>query len=388
MKAVILGGAGAQAMFTVRELVRTDVFDEIVIADINLANAEKAAGEIASPKICVQQVDVLDKSGLANAITDADVVVNCTGPYALLCPPIMEVVLEVGTNYIDYCDDIVAHEAIFTPENMSIAEEKGISVLVGVGCSPGLAPLIVMHAASYMDEVDDVKFPQLISNSEPEGPGVVYHLIDNFMGDVPAIRNGVRIAEQAFEREEEWDFGEPLGKAKVSTFGHPEIFTLPRVLPGLKNLSIQLGTYPPENYELLKLLSQIGMASTEPMDVKGQQVVPRDFLIAMLMAQPHDDAGEKVVSGMIVSVKGRKDGHTVTYELHTQANMGPATGIPCAIGAEMIAQGKIKPGMVTPEESIDPRPFIDEWLVRARAISTVKATEKITTRAGVQVTDW
>jgi lysine 6-dehydrogenase len=379
VKAIVLGGAGAQGIYTTKDLVSGDVFDEIVIADIDVDNAERVAREIDSLKISTIHVDVFDKQGLVKAISDADVVVNCTGPYVLLAPKVIEAVLEAEKNYIDFCDDIAAHEVIFTYEEE--ARKKNLTILVGVGCSPGIAPLIVMHAASYMDEVEEVSFPQLINSAEPEGPAVIYHLIDNFMGKVPAIKEGVRVEENAFEGEEIVDFGEPLGKAKVSTFGHPEIFTLPRTLKGIKNMAVKLGTYPPEDYELLKLLSQIGLASTDPLTVNGQEVVPRDFLISLLMSQPHEERNdEKSMSSMVVQVKGKKEDETVIYELFANANMGPATGIPCAIGAEMIVQGKInKKGVLAPEECIDPKPFFDEWLRRARAISKVEVEEKIST---------
>ena len=389
MKAVILGGAGAQGIFATRDLVSGNVFDEIVIADINIDNAQKAAREIGSPKIGTRQVDVFDKKGLLEAISDADLVMNCTGPYSLLGPKVIDAVLEAGKNYIDFCDDIAAHEVIFTDEHDEEAKKKNLTILIGMGCSPGIAPLMVMHAATYMDQVEDISFPQLINSGEPEGPAVIYHLIDNFFGKVPAIKDGVRVEEEAFEGEEVVDFGEPLGKAKVSTFGHPEIFTLPRSLKGIKNLAVKLGTYPPEDYELFKLLAQIGLASTEPLLVKGQKVVPRDFLIALLMSQPHVEFEGEILSSMVVSVKGKKEGQPITYELIITATMGPATGLPCSIGAEMIAQGKIdKKGILTPEECIDPKPFLDEWVRRARAISKVEIIEKITTTTGTTTANW
>ena len=382
MKAIVLGGCGAQGMFTTRDLVGGDVFDEVVIVDIDLDNANRAAKELNSPKVSTRQVDVLDKDALVQVISDADVVVNCTGPYVLLAPGIIDAVLEAGKNYIDFCDDIEAHELIFTKGEE--AKEKGLTILVGVGCSPGIAPLMVMHAASQMDEVEDVSFPQLINNAEPEGAAVVYHLIDNFMGKVPLIKDGVRVEEEAFEGEEIVDFGEPLGKAKVSTFRHPEIFTLPRTLKGIKNLSVKLGTYPAENYELLKLLSQIGLGSTDPLVVAGQNVVPRDFLISLLMAMPHVESNEpdKVGSAMVVKVKGKKNGETVLYELFLNGQMGPATGLPCSIGAEMIALGQISDkGVLAPEECIDPKPFLDEFVRRAKRISNVTIREKVSTLA-------
>lgn len=366
MKAVLLGGCGAQGMFATRSLVEGSVFNEIVIADIDLEKAKKAAGELNSPKVSTAQVDVLDRNRLVSVIKNADIILNCTGPYYLIGPEVVEAAIEAGTDYIDICDDIEAHEKMFAYSEQ--AKKKGITVLVGLGFSPGVAPLLVMHAAGMMDQVEDISLFQCINDAEPEGAAVVYHLIENFFGTVPLIKNGELVYEQAFEGEELVDFGGSMGTTKVSTFGHPEIFTLPRALKGIKNLSVKLGTYPSENYDLLKLLSQMGLAGTIPIQCKGQEVVPRDFLVSYIlflkeMLGSDPEAFDKTCA--IIDVKGNKDGEEIRYRYSMTGKMGPATGLPAAIGAEMIAKKAITAkGVVSPEECITPKPFIDEALGR------------------------
>ena len=99
---------------------------------------------------------------------------------------------------------------------------------------------------------------------------------------------------------------------------------------------------------------------------------------------PHDETvePEKVVSAMVVKVKGKKDGDTIIYELFLNGQMGPATGIPCSIGAEMIAQGQISAkGVLAPEECIDPKPFLDEFIRRAKKVANSTIREKVSTLA-------
>jgi saccharopine dehydrogenase-like NADP-dependent oxidoreductase len=376
MKAVLLGGCGAQGSFASRDMVKRNVFDKVVIADLDLEAANKFAGELNSPKVTTRQVDILDSKRLLASIQDADLVVNCTGPYYLLGPTVVDAAIKAGKNYIDFCDDIVAHEEMIKKDQE--AKDKGLTILVGLGCSPGIAPLMVKEAASHMDEVEDIQLPQMINSVEPEGPAVVYHMIANFFGQVPVIKDGRRVYQNAFEDEEEIDFGPPLGKAKVSPFGHPEIFTLPRIFPSIKNLTVKLGVYPVDIYEILKLLSQVGLAGMEPLNVKGQSIIPRDFLIAMLMAEPRVEPPPDFVSSMIVEVKGKKDGKAIIIKYIMNGQMGPATGIPCSVGAEWIVQGKInRKGVIFPEECIDPEPFRDEVFGRVREISNVEVKEII-----------
>jgi saccharopine dehydrogenase (NAD+, L-lysine-forming) len=382
MKVILLGGCGAQGITATRSLVEGSVFSEVVIADIDLEKAQKAVKELNNPKVSAISVDVSDHNALVSSIKGADVVVNCTGPYYILGPKVVEAAIEAGINYIDYCDDIVAHEKIFTYGEQ--AKQKGITVLVGLGFSPGIAPLVVMHAAGLMDQVDDIFLPQCINDAEPEGPAVVYHLLENFSGMVPIIKNGHLVYEQAFEGEEVVDFGGAMGMTKVSTFGHPELFTLPRVIKGIKNMSIKLGTYPPENYDVLKMLSQIGLAGKDPIKCKGQDVVPRDFLVSYLLYMKEvfgtdPNAYDKTCA--LIEVKGKKDGKAIIFKYSMTGHMGPATGLPTAIGAEMLAKKEITvKGVVSPEECIVPKPFIDEALRRIRKVTPdIIVTETIIT---------
>ncbi len=371
MRAIVIGGCGAQGSFTTRDMVKRNVFDEVVIADINLEAADNFAGELNSPKVSTRRVDVLDMNSLLPAIRDVDLVVNCTGPYYLLGPPVVKAAITAGKNYIDFCDDIAAHEEMIKWDQE--AKNKGLTILVGLGVSPGLCPLIVLDCAGKMDEVEEVHLPQLINNAEPEGPAVAGHMIANFFGKVPVVSGGKRTYKEAFMDEEEVDFGPHLGKGKVSPFGHPEIFTLMRVLPDIKNISIKIGTYPVEEYEAIKFLSMMGMGSEEPLNVKGRMVVPRDFLISLLMAQPPREIPKDrpISSSMICEVKGKKGGNAITVKLYFNGFMGPSTGLPCSLGAEWIVQGRItRKGVVFPEECIDPKPFLDEAFKRIRESSS------------------
>lgn len=382
MKVILLGGCGAQGITATRSLVEGSVFSEIVIADIDLEKAQKAVKELNHSKVSAIRIDVSDHRALVSSIKGANVVVNCTGPYYLLGPKVVEAAIEAGVNYIDYCDDIVAHEKMFSYGEQ--AKQKDMTLLVGLGFSPGVASLVVMHAAGQMDQVDDISIPQCINDAEPEGPAVVYHLLENFSGRVPIIKNGQLVYEQAFEGEEVVDFGGVMGMTKVSTFGHPEIFTLPRVIKGIKNLSIKLGTYPPENYDVLKMLSQLGFAGKDPIKCKGQDVVPRDFLVSYLLYMKDllgTDSNAYDKTCAIIEVKGKKDGKTITFKYSLTGNMGPATGIPTAIGAEMLAKKEITvKGVVSPEECIVPKPFLDEVIRRVRkATPDIIVTETIIT---------
>jgi len=50
MRALALGGCGAQGTFAVRDLVKSKDVSHLIIADIDLEKAKKVAADMASPK--------------------------------------------------------------------------------------------------------------------------------------------------------------------------------------------------------------------------------------------------------------------------------------------------------------------------------------------------
>lgn len=372
MKIVVLGGSGAQGVFAVEALIKGDLFDEIVIAGRNLERAENVVKQFKCQKLSTAQVDVLNKEALINLISSADVVANCTGPYYLLGEKVIDAAIEAGINYVDYCDDVAVHERVFTEEKQKLAKEKGISVIVGLGASPGLFSLAAMHIAKKLDEVDNINIYMAINNREPEGPAVLDHTVENFSGKVPLIKDGKKVYENAFDGKEVYDFKPPLGNLPVATMAHPEVFSLPRVLPNIKNLVTKLGVFPRQGFELLNTFCTVGLSNKEPLIVNGMEVIPRDFLISLLMSHPPrtelvEGEPETVYSATYVEVKGIKDNNHIAYKLSFLSQMGPVTSIPLAIGAEMLIQGKInKTGILVPEEFLDPKSFIDDVVQRVR----------------------
>lgn len=126
-KIVVLGGAGAQGLFSIEALLQRDVFDEIIVASRNVERTKQILDEkFDSPKLKAAQVDVLDKDSLTNLIKDADVVANCTGPYYALAEPIIDTVIDAGKDYVDFCDDIAAHEKKFLPQSVKRKQKKKV----------------------------------------------------------------------------------------------------------------------------------------------------------------------------------------------------------------------------------------------------------------------
>lgn len=370
MQILVLGGGGAQAAYAIEKLVADDLFDEIVIADYNKAAADAVVERLKNPKVRAVQVDVLDKQALTQLMNDAFVVANCTGPYYKLLAPVIDALMDsTCKNYVDLCDDIEAFEEIITPDRQKVANEGGMRVIVGLGGSPGLIPIEMMYGNSLMDNAHTIKLYMLMDELNEGGRAVWDHMLENFAGEISVWKDGRLQTEKGLEEVEEYDFDEDVfpgvGRVKLYTLGHPEVYTLPKVLPHLKDIIIKTSYYPLKVQEMIVDLNRLGMLSTEPLKVGNLEVSPRSVLIEAMMQNIFENPDVKggwdpsyrdqnnLISGAAMEVHGTKDGKSVIYKSSFTSTMGPVTGYPLAVGAAMLVRDEIEStGIMIPEQAI------------------------------------
>ena len=131
-------------------------------------------------------------------------------------------------------------------------------------------------------------------------------------------------------------------------------------------------TFSDEYLTHLRVIQNIGMANIEPIDYEGQQIVPIQFLKAVLPDPKSLGANYKGWTSIGCRIRGLKDGkertlyiynntsHEEAYrETGTQA-VSYTTGVPAMIGAKMMMTGQwMKPGVFNVEE-FNPDPFMEE----------------------------
>ncbi len=161
--------------------------------------------------------------------------------------------------------------------------------------------------------------------------------------------------------EEDVDFP-GVGTYKVYPYPHPETITLPRYIKGLRNVTNRGTVLPPKYIELTRELVRLGLTSEEPLEVQGQRIAPLEFAVAFILSQRERllrEAGITEPLGCLkIVVKGERGGETLTYSFAFTSRgqgMGEGTGIPAAIGAILMAQGKVAgEGVLPPEACVNP----------------------------------
>ncbi len=364
-KITVLGGCGMIGSMAIRALVLTDDFSRIAIGDRNVHGAQELAKQLGDPRIEVVAVDAEDHSNVRKAISGSQVVLNCIGPFYRYGPSILHAAIEEGIDYVDVCDDLDATERML--EMDGAARQAGISALIGMGNSPGLANLLARYCAEEMlDQVESVYIYHAHGGEADEGPAVVKHRIHAMVSEVPVYRGGEMVKVKMLEESgqalvQEINFRD-IGTYPVFPYPHPETITIPKYLHGVKNVA-NLGVALPLSYfRLIMELVKLGLCSEEPLAVEGMEVIPRDFAVAFVLAQRPRLMAEAGISGPLgclrVQVQGRKNGETHTYIFSMSSRRGGAgegTGIPAALGAILTYRGKVeKKGVVPPEGGVNP----------------------------------
>jgi saccharopine dehydrogenase-like NADP-dependent oxidoreductase len=377
-RVTVLGGGGAVGSIATKTLASSDVFSDIVVADINMAAARKLVQEAREAKLTAVELDAESSESIRKAVAGSAVVLNCVGPFYKYGAGILKTVIEAGINYVDVCDDFDATEALLAMDKE--AKKAGVSALIGMGSSPGVANVLVRFCAdSLLDEVEAVDIYHAHGGEKVEGAAVVKHRIHSMKMDIPMFLDGQFTTVKLFEDsgrslEEETEF-QNVGTYRVYAYPHPETITLPQYLKGVKRVTNLGLVLPPAYAELIKGMVRLGITDEEPVEVQGQKVIPLEFTVAFILAQRErlmKEGGITEPMGCLkIVVKGNKDGSKNTYIFSMSSRgqgMGEGTGIPAAIGAIIMATGKIKEkGVLPPEACINPMDLLELAKTKVKA---------------------
>ena len=163
---------------------------------------------------------------------------------------------------------------------------------------------------------------------------------------------------------------EEVGEKDMYLLHHEEIESLALNMPGIKRIRFFM-TFGQSYLTHLKCLENVGMTSIEPILFEGKEIVPLQFLKAVLPDPASLGPRTKGKTNIGCIFQGKKDGKEKTYYLYNICDhescykevgsqaVAYTTGVPVMIGAMMVMTGKWnKPGVHNIEE-FDPDPFMD-----------------------------
>ena len=377
MKVLVVGGTGGMGQGVARDLIKQEQIKTVILGDINIDPSRVQDKLRASEKVSLSRIDVNDPVGLVSAIRDADVVINCAGPFYKTAVAVARAAVEARVNYIDICDDYEATEILFASDIDKAAKDAGITVLTGMGSDPGTNNVLVKWYADKLDRVDEIALFWIVSIAELSG-AAWDHGLHMTIGKIPQYLDGKLEYVEGGTGAETAEFLEPLGICTVRYVGHPQPLTIPRYIKEVKRVVIKGALIPSWVDELIKEQKESGFLSKEPVEVKGANVVPYDLTLKLWGTIPTNRDNGPPASGLKVIVKGERNGKRVTYTADIVGRMAPGTGLPASIAALMLDAGDVTvKGVVAPEGCIDPEKFLAALLKRGGKIHQTETVKSL-----------
>jgi len=387
MRIIVLGGAGKMGCIAVQDLAGDARVKEVVIADREMDQARTVAKIVDSPKVSIQQVDVTDHQGLVSMLKGADACVNATIYYFNL--QVMEACLEAQVSYTDL-------GGLFYNTRKQLAmndrfAEGGVSAVLCMGSAPGVPNLQARYAADRLDTIETIRIYDGIMPPPPDSLNFSYAvptIIDELTMAPMVYRDGEFVACEPMSEFEDYWFTPPVGLLPMHLSLRSEIATIPVSFQdkGVKECFFKINYWgmAKETVDKVRVLADFGFAGTDPVTVKGMQIVPRDLLVTLLsgyvpsvadLLAPPKNQPPDWTKEIVTEVRGVKDGRELTYRLGTLTCKGALpTGVAPARAAIWLAEGRIPPGVHPPELALDPEPFFKE--LESREIYTqVSVTE-------------
>ena len=370
------------AAITLKDLFETSSFD-IVVADYNLEGARRAAAQYNSPRVQAVACDVRDLAGTAALMGGAFAVINSVQYQFNL--PVMRAALEAGCHYTDLGG--LYH---VTLEQLPLHQEfldRDLLALIGMGAAPGTTNLLARMAADELDEVHEIHCQVAgidlnadSSHGGEDGLAAAYSIqtiLEEASKPAAVFTQGKLTFVEPMSGARGVKFPDPVGVQYPAYTIHSEVATLPQsfAAKGLRECTFAIAFDKPFT-DKLRFLRSIGVNSVEPIQVKGQQVVPQDVLLAALARLPKAPVDERPPNQVEVvrsHVKGIKDGKPVGLLMDLYVTGIPEwglgidvnTGCPPSIVVQMMARGQITARGVLPAElCVPPGPYFEEHAKR------------------------
>ncbi|MGV8905438.1 MAG: saccharopine dehydrogenase family protein [Acetobacterium sp.] len=378
-KALIIGCGGVASVAIHKCCQNSDVFSEICIASRTKSKCDalKAKLDGGKTKITTAQVDADHVDELVKLIEkfQPDVVLNLALPYQDLT--IMDACLTTKTNYVDTANyepkDTAKFEYKWQWDYRERFEQAGITALLGTGFDPGVTGVFCAYAQKHQfDEINTIDI--LDANAGDHG----YAFATNFNPEINIREvsangsyweDGKWIETKPMEIKRVYNFPE-IGEKDMYLLHHEELESLGQNIKGIRRIRFFM-TFGQSYLMHLKCLENVGMTSIKPIEFEGRQIVPLQFLAAVLPDPSSLGPRTKGKTNIGCIFQGKKDGKDKSYYLYNVCDheesykevgsqaIAYTTGVPAMIGTMMIMTGTwSKPGVHNIEE-FDPDPFMD-----------------------------
>ena len=379
-RALIIGAGGVAGVVISKCCQNSDVFTEIMVASRTKAKCD-AYKEKLQPNtktvISTAQVDANNVEELCGLIRSykPQIVINVALPYQDL--HIMDACLECGVDYLDTAnyepEDTAKFEYSWQWAYRERFERAGLTAILGCGFDPGVTGVFSAYAMKH--EFDEINYIDILDcNGGDHG----YPFAANFNPEINIrevsakgsyIEDGRWVETEPMEIKRVYNF-KGVGEKDMYLLHHEELESLALNIKGIKRIRFFM-TFGQSYLTHLKCLENVGMTSIEPIMYEGREIVPLQFLKAVLPDPA--SLGPRTVGKTNIGCifQGKKDGKDKSYYLYNICDhqecyrevgsqaISYTTGVPAMIGAMMVLTGEWKKAGVYNVEEMNPDPFME-----------------------------
>ena len=381
-KVLVIGAGGVSSVCVHKMAMNRQMFSDVHLASRTLAKCDSIAESVLSrtgETVLTYAIDAEDVPALTALIEriGPKLVVNLALPYQDLT--IMEACLNVGVDYLDTANyepkDVARFEYKWQWDLHDRFKARGIMALLGSGFDPGVTSVFAMWLKKHK-----LKTIRTLDILDCNGGDHGQAFATNFNPEInirevtaPARHweHGQFVETPPLSKKVEFDF-EAVGPKNMYLMYHEELESLARFIPEMERARFWM-TFGDAYINHLTVLKNVGMIGIEPVLYQGREIVPLQFLAAVLPKPETLGATTKgktnigdIATGEALDGSGEKTfylsqicDHEEAYAETGNQAISYTTGVPAMIGAAMVLSGAWKGEGVFNMEEFDPDPFMD-----------------------------
>jgi len=386
-KILVIGAGGVSSVAVHKMCMNAGIFPEVHLASRTKSKCDAIAESVKARTgqvVETYEIDAEEVPAMVNLIKKigASLVVNLALPYQDL--PIMDACLEAGAHYLDTANYEPKDEAKFEYHWQWAYHDRfkdaGLMALLGSGFDPGVTSVFTMWLKKHK-----LKTIRTLDILDCNGGDHGQAFATNFNPEInirevtaPARHwekrpgeNGEWVETPAMQVSTPFEF-EAVGTRQAYLMYHEELESLSKFNPEMERARFWM-TFGDEYIKHLTVLQNVGMTGIEPITYKGQEIIPLQFLAAVL-PKP-ESLGETtkgntnigcIATGEALDGSGEKTfyinnicSHEAAYEETGNQAVSYTTGVPAMIGTAMMVTGKWAGNGVFNMEEMDPDPFME-----------------------------
>ncbi|WP_428334023.1 saccharopine dehydrogenase family protein [Novosphingobium sp.] len=378
-KVLVIGAGGVGSVAVHKMAFNPGIFGEIALASRTKSKCDAIAASVlmrTGIDIATYQIDADDVAATTALLHEIKpvLVVNLALPYQDL--NIMDACLAAGVNYMDTANYEPRDQAKFEYQWQWDYQERfraaGLTALLGSGFDPGVTSVFAMWLKKH--KLDTIRTLDILDcNGGDHGQAFATNFnpeinIREVTAPARHWESGEFVETPPLSTKQSFDF-EAVGPKNMYMMYHEELESLAKFIPEMERARFWM-TFGDAYITHLTVLQNVGMTRIDPVIYEGREVIPLQFLKAVLPEPASLGPTTKGKTNIGDIATGTKDGvektfyiynicdHQDAYEETGNQAVSYTTGVPAMIGAALLVQGVWGGAGVFNMEQMDPDPFM------------------------------